>query len=93
MDLTEHVGVQKASSWGGGGKVQSFDNLFLVIIIFLNGRGCPFLCFVALRLRQQLSSWRDRLFSSPNFFLGKLEQVVNKYFKHILSFVTDNNPS
>ena len=26
-------------------------------------------------------------------FLGKLEQVVNQYFMHILSFVTDNNPS
>ena len=27
------------------------------------------------------------------FFLGKLEQAVNQYFMHILSFVTDNNPS
>ena len=27
------------------------------------------------------------------FFLGKLEQVVNQYFMHILSFVTDKNPS
>ena len=26
-------------------------------------------------------------------FLGKLEQAVNQYFVHILSFVTDNNPS
>ena len=24
-------------------------------------------------------------------FLGKLEQGVNQYFVHILSFVTDNN--
>ena len=33
--------------------------------------------------------------SSPNhtFFLGKLEQAVNQYFVHILSLVTDNNPS
>ena len=33
--------------------------------------------------------------SSPNhtFFLGKLEQAVYQYFVHILSLVTDNNPS
>ena len=33
--------------------------------------------------------------SSPNhtFFLGRLEQAVNQYFVHILSLVTDNNPS
>ena len=27
------------------------------------------------------------------FFLSKLEQAVNQYFVHILSLVTDNNPS
>ena len=27
------------------------------------------------------------------FFLGKLEQAVNQYIVHILSRVTDNNPS
>ena len=27
------------------------------------------------------------------YFLGKLEQAVNQYFVHILSLVTDNNPS
>ena len=27
------------------------------------------------------------------FLLGKLEQAVNQYFVHILSLVTDNNPS
>ena len=33
--------------------------------------------------------------SSPNhtFFLGKLEQLVNQYFVHILMLVTGNNPS
>ena len=33
--------------------------------------------------------------SSSNYtsFLGKLKQVVNQYFVHILSLVTDNNPS
>ena len=36
-----------------------------------------------------------RTVSSPNhtFFLGKLDYVVNHYFVHILSLVTDNNPS
>ena len=29
----------------------------------------------------------------PHFFLGKLEQAVNQYFVHILSLVTDTNPS
>ena len=33
--------------------------------------------------------------SSPNhtFSLGKPERAVNQYFVHILSLVTDNNPS
>ena len=39
--------------------------------------------------RQQLWSWRDGQFT----YLGKLEQAVNQYFVHILSLVTDNNPS
>ena len=32
---------------------------------------------------------------SPNhtYFLGQFVQAVNQYFMHILSFVTDNNPS
>ena len=42
---------------------------------------------------QQLWSWRDGQFTYPHFFLGKLEQAVNQYFVHILSLVTDNNPS
>ena len=42
---------------------------------------------------QQLWSWRDGQFTYPQFFLGKLEQAINHYFVHILSLVTDNNPS
>ena len=42
---------------------------------------------------QQLRSWRDGQFTEPHFFLGMLEQAVNQYFVHILSLVTDNNPS
>ena len=35
-----------------------------------------------------------RTVSSPNHtFLGKLEQEANQYFLHILSLVTDDNPS
>ena len=41
---------------------------------------------------EQLWSWRDGQFT-PHFFLDKLEQAVNQYFVHILSLVTDNNPS
>ena len=51
---------------------------------------CLFCCFTS---RQQLWSWRDGQLTIPYFFLGKLEQAVNHYFVHILSFVTDNNPS
>ena len=42
---------------------------------------------------QQLWSWQDCQFTLPHFFLGKLEQAVNQNFVHILSLVTDNNPS
>ena len=42
---------------------------------------------------QQLWSLRDGQFTYPHIFLGKLEQAVNQYFVHILSLVTDNNPS
>ena len=44
----------------------------------------------------QVNSYgHGRTVSSPNhnFFLDKLEQAVNQYFMHILSLVTDNNPS
>ena len=36
-----------------------------------------------------------RTVSSHNhtFFLGKLDYAVHQYFMHILSLVTDNNPS
>ena len=55
-------------------------------------------CFVLFVLllyvpSQQLWSWPDGQFTLPHFFLGKLEQTVNQYFVHILSLLTDNNPS
>ena len=42
---------------------------------------------------QQLWSLRDGQFTLPHFFLGRLEQAVNQKFVHIISLVTDNNPS
>ena len=54
-------------------------------------RFCMFCCFTS-----QVNSYgHGGTVSSPNhtFFLGKLEQAVNQYFMHILSPVTDNNPS
>ena len=52
-----------------------------------------FVCFVVLCPKSTAS--HGGIVSSPNhtFFLGKLEQAVNQYFVHILSLVTDNNPS
>ena len=52
---------------------------------------CFFFCFTS-----QVNSYgHGGTVSSPNhtFCLGKLEQAVNQYFVHILSLVTDNNPS
>ena len=52
---------------------------------------CLFCCFTS-----QVNSYGHGVtVSSHNhtFFLGKLEQAVNQYFVHILSLVTDNNPS
>ena len=52
---------------------------------------CSFCCFTS-----QVNSYGHcGIVSSPNhtFFLGKLEQAVNQDFVHILSLVTDNNPS
>ena len=57
-----------------------------------NGQCHLFVCFVALRPKS--TAMVMGAVSSPNhFFLGKLEQAVNQYFVHILSLVTDNNPS
>ena len=52
---------------------------------------CLFCCFTS-----QVNSYgHGGTVSSPNhtFFLGKIEQAVNQYLVHILSLVTDNNPS
>ena len=58
-----------------------------IIVIF-------FVCFVALRPKSTAKVMAGRsVHLTTLFFLGKLEQAVNQYFVHILSLVTDNNPS
>ena len=53
-----------------------------------------FVCFVALRPKSTAMVIAGRsVHLTTLFFLGKLEQAVNQYFVHILSLVTDNNPS
>ena len=53
-----------------------------------------FVYFVALRPKSTAMVMAGRsVHLTTLFFLGKLEQAVNQYFVHILSLVTDNNPS
>ena len=49
--------------------------------------------FVALRPKSKAMVMAGRTVHPTRLFLGKLEQAVNQYFMHILSLVTDNNPS
>ena len=53
-----------------------------------------FVCFVALRPKStaMVSAGRS-VHLTTLFWGGKLEQAVNQYCVHILSLVTDNNPS
>ena len=51
--------------------------------------GSSFFFFFALRPKST-----DMVMAGRSFHLtAKLEQAVNQYFVHILSLVTDNNPS
>ena len=53
-----------------------------------------FVCFVALCPKSTAMVMAGRsVHLTTLFYLGKLEQAVNQYFVHILSLVTDNNPS
>ena len=53
-----------------------------------------FVCFVALRPKSTAKAMAGRsVLLTTLLILGKLEQAVNQYFVHILSLVTDNNPS
>ena len=53
-------------------------------------------CLFEVRFYVPVNSYGQvEMVSSPNhtFSLGKLDLSVNQYFVHILSLVTDNNPS
>ena len=62
-------------------------------LLWLIGQVIMLLVLLLYVPSQQLRPWRDGQFTLPHFFLGKLEQAVNQYFVHILSLVTDTNPS
>ena len=49
--------------------------------------------FVALRPKSAAMVMAGPSVHLTIFLLGKFEQAVNQYFVHILSLVTDNNPS
>ena len=53
-----------------------------------------FVCFVALRPKSTAMVMAGRsVHLTTLFFLGKLVQAIRQKFVHILSLVTDNNPS
>ena len=60
---------------------------------FLKQTTSLFVCFVALRPKSTAMVMVGRSVHLTTLFLDKLEQAVNQYFVHILSLVTDNNPS
>ena len=65
-----------------------FNDFWKLILKYLF---CLFCCFMS-----QVNSYgHGGTVNSPyhTFFLGNFEQAVNQYFVHILSLVTDNNPS
>ena len=51
-----------------------------------------FVCFVALRPKSTVVVMAGQSVHLTTLFPG-LEQAVNQYLVHILSFVTENNPS
>ena len=54
---------------------------------------CLFVCFVALRPKSTAMVMAGQSVHLTTLFPDLLEQAVNQYFVHILSLVTDNNPS
>ena len=53
-------------------------------------RYCLYVCFMSQSTAMAMAKLSVHL---TTLFPGQLEQEVNKYFMHILWFVTDNNPS
>ena len=71
-----------------------FVCLFFFFFFFLGGGGGGGV--YVLMLNDPVKSYgRVRMVNSPNhtFVLGKLDLVVNQYSVHLLSLLTDNNPS
>ena len=62
---------------------KTHDNNQFLASLFL------FVCFAALRPKSTAMAMVGR----SDHLATLLEQPVSKYFVHILSFVTDNNPS
>ena len=54
---------------------------------------CLFVCLFCCFTSQAMAMAGRSVHLTTLFFLGKLEQAVNQYFVHIISLVTDNNPS
>ena len=52
-----------------------------------------FVCFVALRPKSTAIVMAGQSVHLTTLFPGQVEQAVKQYFVHILSLVTDNNPS
>ena len=50
-------------------------------------------CFVALHPKSTAMVTAERSVHLTTLFLSKLKLAFNQYFVHILSLVTDNNPS
>ena len=62
---------------------------------FADGRSDGFVCLFCCFTSKVNSYGHGGMVSSPNhtFFQGKFELAVNQYLVHMLSLVTDNNPS
>ena len=69
-------------------------NIEMIILLYVLRyvQICLFCCFT-FQVNSYGHGGTYRQFTLPRFFLGKLEKAVNQYFVHILSLVTDNNPS
>ena len=69
-------------------------NIEMIILLYVLRyvQICLFCCFT-FQANSYGHGGTDHQFTLPRFFLRKLEQAVNQYFVHILSLVTDNNPS
>ena len=85
-DVTKLTEVLSKAVYDGSDLGKCFHLSILCFVLFV-------VFFFALCLKSTamvMAGWSVHL---TTLFLGKLEQAVNQYFVHILSLVTDNNPS